>query len=214
MTALHPSPALFIYFLPLPLSALRTHARTLPCPRHATRPRRVRNAAARVASRNTRATHISAGALAWASRRDALHPRTRRASVHGESVHGRTRARPHPVLRFVCATRAVVRLETHPQRSTQAGVAPADLRCAGREYARARARRRVAIGGSGNRDVDGNVSRARVYISARHPPGLLVRRGGDSERRAERRESTHGKTRAFCTRDAAHGLGRSREKDT
>ncbi|KAF9801713.1 hypothetical protein IEO21_10043 [Rhodonia placenta] len=127
----------FISFLLTPLPPLRTHARTLPSPRQGAEPRRVPNAPARLSSRNahTRATRISAGALAWASsasprRRDGFHHRTRRASLHGESANGRTRAHAHvrvpshPVLCSVRATRAVVSLETHPQGSAQAGVAP------------------------------------------------------------------------------------------
>lgn len=61
--------------------ALQTHARTLPSPRHGTRSRRVRIAAVRVASCNTLATRISAGALAWASR-VAAAPSTAENNMH------------------------------------------------------------------------------------------------------------------------------------
>ncbi|EED82325.1 predicted protein [Postia placenta Mad-698-R] len=117
-----------LYILPAtPLPALRTHARTLPSPRHGAQPpRRVPHAAARLSSRNTRTrsyAHLRRGARLGFSRVAATPSTTRpdqtcipaRRIHHRQDARARPCPRPRPVLHFICATRAVVRLAAHPQ---------------------------------------------------------------------------------------------------
>ncbi|KAF9801055.1 hypothetical protein IEO21_10220 [Rhodonia placenta] len=131
MTALHPSTALFISFLHLPLPAARSHARTLPPPRHGAQPRRVPNAPARLSSRNTRtrATRISAGAPTWAShvlpRRlpplDQTCIPVRRARQRQDARVRRPYPRPVASCRMFCTPAAGSRPPGNPPAGQHAG---------------------------------------------------------------------------------------------